>query len=251
MEQFKEAHQPEEFAFSKKPNIFAFLFNPSKQFVRMKVEPSVGFPMFIILCLVLLGLLFPVFTGQGGLIDLDAVAYDGDMDGMMMEEGIYMEDAMYEEEAPLFASFNIDGLVSGIIIGIIMLVAYAAGPPLLALILFAISKMQNNQTPYKAIYSMTVFATLASAIGFLYLMIVNAANGTYGYIYTAPSVFVNETHPFYSLLQSLEISTLAFVAFISLGLIKTANFKKFPAIAIGAGIFALVLIVNLLGGLLR
>lgn len=121
-------------------------------------------------------------------------------------------------------------------------------PPLFALLFMAFARMQNNRVSYGKLYSMTVFASLSTAIGFLYLMIMNTINGTYGYVYTAPSVFVTQEHLLYPLLSTLEVSSIAFIVLIVIGLVKTANFNRLPAITIGGGMFALFFVLNVLGG---
>ncbi|WP_078391898.1 YIP1 family protein [Shouchella patagoniensis] len=244
MEQLKQRpydHDHEEFSFSKKPNIFTFIVSPIKQFERIKGEPIAFGPMFLILGLVLIGLIIPAIVGQGGLVDFTEAGVDG--------EEFYAEDSFYFEEESTFGNIDLEGLTVGFVSGIIVLALFAAVPPLFALLFMAFARMQNNRVSYGKLYSMTVFALLSSAIGFLYLMIMNTINGTYGYVYTAPSVFVTQENLFYPLLSTLEVSSIAFIILIVIGLMKTANFHRLPAIAIGGGIFALFFVMNVLGGL--
>ncbi|MBM7838494.1 hypothetical protein JOC54_001750 [Alkalihalobacillus xiaoxiensis] len=244
MEQLKEVQNyQEEFSFSKKPNIFLFLFSPVKQFERLRREPVALGPMFLILGIALIGLLIPVLVGQGGLIPQAGT-------DMYIEDGMYMDEFYYEEPLPL-GSFNLDQFLSGALVWGSVLAIFAAAPPLIALLFLAFARMQSNKVTYGKLYSLTVFTMLPVAIGFLYLMTINAINGTYGYIYTAPSVFVPQENLFYPLLSSLEISTLAFIILVVVGLIKVADFNRFPAFAIGTGMFAVVFVIQLVEGVVR
>lgn len=246
MEQLKETpNYQEEFSFSKKPNIFLFLFSPVKQFGRLKRDPIALGPMFLILGIALIALLIPVLIGQGGLLPQTGT----DME-IYVEDGMYGGDMYYEEPSAL-GNFNIEQFVTGLIVWGSVLAIFAAAPPLIALLFLAFARMQSNKVSYGKLYALTVFAMLPTAVGFLYLMLVNAINDTYGYIYTAPSVFVTQENMFYPLLSSLEISTLAFIILSVVGLIKVADFKRFPAIAVGTGMFAVVFVIQLVEGVVR
>ncbi|GAF23764.1 MULTISPECIES: YIP1 family protein [Shouchella] len=240
MEQRSELHHMEEANYYKKPNIFSFIISPIKQFDRIRYEPKALGPMFFILAIVLIGLLIPVLAGQGGLVPSQTGEFYG--------EDMYMDDYYYEPD-PL-SSINIDSFVTNAIVWLAVLGVFAAVPPLLSLLLFAFAKMHNRDTTYGTLYSMTVFATLVVGIGFLYVMIMNTIAGTYGYMYTAPTVFVNQEHILYPFLASLEISTLLFIILIVIGLIRTAAFERFVAIAVGIGMYAVVFIFQVVGGMM-
>ncbi|MFB4210698.1 YIP1 family protein [Shouchella sp. JSM 1781072] len=240
MEQRSEAYDLEEIHTVKKPNIFSFLFSPIKQFDRIRYEPRALGPMFLILAIVLIGLLIPLLAGQGGLLPTGI--------GDSYSEDMYMDEYYYESD-PL-SSINVESFIMGAVLWISILGIFAIIPPALALLLFAFSKMHNRETTYGALYSMTVFASLVPSIGFLYIMIMNTIASTYGYIYTAPTVFVSEEHLLYPFLASLEVSTILFIILIVIGLMRTAAFDRLVALAVGVGMYAVVFIFQVIGGML-
>ncbi|SDC26164.1 YIP1 family protein [Shouchella lonarensis] len=252
MEPLKETRFEEEITFPEKANILTFLISPVKQFVRMREEVAVSGAVLLILGIVLLGLIFPAFIGQGGLFEpKEAPAEDNLGMDMYSMGGMGMGfDEFGGQGGADKANPEAENLLLGLGLGVLILAAFAGGPALLSLLFLLVAKIGERPVTYYQLYAMTVFSTLVLAVGFFHFMIMNTVNATYSYVYAAPSVFVDADSNWYSLLATLNVFAIVFAVLIAIGLVKVAHMRKIVAILVAFGCLVGYFLVNHLGGAL-
>ncbi|WP_059103839.1 YIP1 family protein [Shouchella shacheensis] len=223
---------------AKEANPFLFLLTPVTQLERIRLHPKILLPALLVSIVLLLGLLFPTFTGAGGVVE--PVALDGTGPVLTVEERYYLEERPVEQ-------WRMD---HPLIVGALIFGATAFFTAMLPLIYFLIAKVKVVEVSYRQLYSMTMFASIIPALGFLYNMILNAIRDTYGYTYTSASVFVEIAHGLYPLLASLDVFVIYFIVVMVLGGIKVAGFGPRFAGGLGAVLFVCVFLFHQLGGML-
>lgn len=206
----------------KKPSIFGVITSPSLQFERMKEKAPIGMPLVIMMLLM-------AITGA-------LVAYISLNNPLLKNSELMPTD--FKIPVGLTVATGAGGALVG---GTIMFFIVAAFYKVCMIIM-------GNDTTYKKILVIVIYANIISSIGLLANALIAVILGGYEATYTSLAPLFTDNQKLHTIATNFDIFKIWYYIVLGLGLHITAGLSKNKAITLVLIIFLITVGLSSLGG---
>jgi hypothetical protein len=201
----------------KKPSLSGMIFSPAVQFERMKTNMPIGLPLFYLM------VLFAVAGGIGGFVGLNSSAFK--------------ELDVHIPKAFTIGTAVIGSMVSGII-----------GFLVTALFYKICMMFMSNDTKYKKLFAIVMYASVISIIGGIINGIINlAVGGEKVTSFTSLAPLVAENKTWHAIAQNFDIFRIWHYVVLGMGLHIAAGLSKNKVVILLVILFVITIGISSLG----